>query len=133
VINKLGSDNMRIVIATLLIGVLSVASAQMTLADEQRVADIERVRAALNNLDASLDVMIKKREADCRRAIGYTPFCGCVMKELPIAWSFADYIAITTQTKEETGYAKLTPDTKAAYDKVGPIRDRCVAKINSKK
>ena len=63
----------------------------------------------------------------------YAPICGCVVEELPIAWSFSDYIAITTQTKEETGYAKLKPDMKAAYDKVGPIRDRCVAKINGKK
>lgn len=124
---------MKMVIAALLLFAFGIASAQMTLADEQRLADIERAQATLKNLDASLDVMIKKREADCRRAIGYAPFCGCVMEELPIAWSFSDYIAITTQTKEETGYAKLKPDMKAAYDKVGPVRDRCVAKINGKK
>ena len=72
---------MKMVIAALLLFEFGTASAQMTLADEQRLADIERAQATLKNLDASLDVMIKKREADCRRAIGYAPFCGCVMEE----------------------------------------------------
>ena len=124
---------MRMTIALMLICMSGAVSAQMTLKDEQRLADIERAQAAINNLDATLTLMLKKREADCRKAIGYAPFCGCVMEELPVAWSFSDYIAITTQSKEESGYANLKPDMKAAYDKVGPIRDRCVAKINGKK
>ena len=110
---------MKKVVVTLLISGLGIAMAQTTLQDEQRLADIERANAALKQLDVSLDVMIKKREADCRRAVGYAPFCNCVMEALPIAWSFSDYVAITTQTKEENGYSKMKKDTQSAYDKVG--------------
>ena len=49
---------MKMVIAALLLFAFGIASAQMTLADEQRLADIERAQATLKNLDASLDVMI---------------------------------------------------------------------------
>ena len=125
---------MKIVIACSLFICASIASAQTwTLKDEQRLADIERAQAVMNNLDATLDALVKKRESDCRRAIGYAPFCSCVLTALPVAWSFPDYISITTRSKEENNYAKLDVEMKKAYDMVAPIRDACVAKINGKK
>jgi hypothetical protein len=52
------------------------------------------------------------------------------MDALPIAWSFTDYISITTRTKEQNGYANLDGEYRSAYDKVAGIRDQCVAKLS---
>jgi hypothetical protein len=86
--------------------------------------------SALGQTDArspeQLDIFIRQREADCQKAIGHQPFCNCLMKGLPIAWSFSDYVAITTRSKEDNGYSKMKTETRLAYDKVGPIRNLCV-------
>lgn len=94
--------------------------------EEQFKRSLETIEAA----SVKLNNFIRRRERDCALAIGYAPFCDCLMKHLPIAWSFSDYIAITTKTKEENGYAALDAEVKQAYDAVGPIRDRCVKLIN---
>ena len=52
--------------------------------------------------------------------------CKCLSENLPYALSFSDYVAITTQTKEQNGYAKLDKQTKGVYDAVGPVREKCV-------
>ncbi len=52
--------------------------------------------------------------------------CKCLSENLPFALSFSDYVAITTQSKVQNGYAKLDKQLKAAYDRVGPVRDKCV-------
>ncbi|MDN8618924.1 hypothetical protein [Variovorax ginsengisoli] len=75
---------------------------------------------------ASHDQAIAVRESGCQRAFGAGVFCTCLMKSLPVAWSFPDYIFITTRSKEENGYADMPPDMKQAYDMVAPIRNRCV-------
>jgi len=72
------------------------------------------------------------READCAKAVGYPPFCNCILKDLPVAWTFNNYVEITTKTKVQNGYSQLSADDKVAYDKVAPIRDACVKKINAK-
>jgi hypothetical protein len=89
----------------------------------------EKPRRAIDVVDdaqAKLDIFIRQRETDCQKAIGHQPFCNCLMKGLPIAWSFSDYIAITTRSKEDNGYSKMKIETRLAYDKVGPIRNLCV-------
>jgi hypothetical protein len=45
---------------------------------------------------------------------------------MPVAFSFDEYVAITTKTKEQNGYASLPADTRKAYDVVPGVRDRCV-------
>ena len=104
-----------------------------TLEELNREEEFRRAAAAIDDLDAKFTVLIKQREADCEKAVGYRPFCGCLMKELPIAWTFADYVAITTRSKVDNGYAAMKKDLQQAYDKVGPIRNACVKAINSGK
>ena len=104
-----------------------------TLEELNREEEFRRAAAAIDDLDAKFTVLIKQREADCEKAVGYRPFCGCLMKELPIAWTFADYVAITTRSKVDNGYAAMKKDLQPEYDKVGPIRNACVNAINSGK
>jgi len=111
-----------------------VVFAQSTKPIEQlrREEDLRRAIEVIDEIDSRLNTLVKKREADCEMAIGYKPFCACILKELPVAWSFTDYIFITTRTKEENGYSKLDKEHKLAYEKVGGIRDMCVKTINAK-
>jgi hypothetical protein len=88
--------------------------------------------ATLNEFDAMFNRMTVKRKAECAMAFGHESFCTCLMTELPIAWTFIDYVAITTKTKEENGYSTMDGEMRAAYEKVAPIRNKCVAKINTK-
>ena len=98
----------------------------------QRGEELRRAMAAINEVDAKLDAIVKKREAECEMAVGYKPFCSCIMNELPVAWSFSDYVAITTKSKEENGYSKLNEEMRSAYEKVAPVRNYCVRAINAK-
>ncbi|WFC40545.1 hypothetical protein [Pseudoxanthomonas sp. SE1] len=98
----------------------------------ERLEQLERLEKAvevIDQVDAKLDSLIRVRRAECRRAFGYEPFCDCIMDALPVAWSFADYVAITTRSKEQNGYANLDAEYRSAYDKVPGIRDQCVAKL----
>lgn len=99
---------------------------------EQQIEQTQKAIDALDELGVQLNKVIHAREAECNKAIGYAPFCSCILKDLPVAWSFAQYVAITTKSKEENGYGKLSKEEKTAYDLVTRIRDRCVAKINAK-
>jgi hypothetical protein len=98
----------------------------------QKEEQYQKALDALNNLDSQLQILVRKREVDCQKAVGYQPFCGCILKDLPVAWTFNEYIAITTKSKAENGYENLDKDNKKAYDLVSPIRDKCVKEINRK-
>ena len=108
------------------------AEEEMSLKQIEQIENIEKVVQDIDKLDMSLNELIKQRETHCAKAIGYKPFCGCILKDLPVAWSFSDYIAITTKSKEENQYSKMSKEYQTAYDKVAPIRDMCVRAINKK-
>lgn len=119
----------------LLVTAFSVAAlAEDTRSLEQlkQQEQLEKALDTINQLDAQMKSMTRQREADCAKAIGYAPFCSCIKEALPVAWSFAEYVAITTRTKGENGYEKLDAEYRAAYDKVAPSRDKCVRLINKK-
>jgi hypothetical protein len=96
-------------------------------AELQKIQKLESAIKTLNDLDAGIDKQTKIRDLACMRAIGSMKYCGCIGKEMPWVFSFDDYVAITTKSKEINQYSKLDKETQAAYDKVRPIRDRCVA------
>jgi hypothetical protein len=94
---------------------------------------LNKTIATLSDLDAKIDRMTKKRDGDCTRAVGYPPLCECLSKNLPFIWSFSEYVAITTETKETNGYTKMDMQMREAYDKVAMVRDTCVRQINVKR
>lgn len=102
-----------------------------SLEELQKRQALEKAISTLNEMDVQLDRMIKGREAACQMSVGYPPFCTCILNDLPIAWTFSDYVAITTKSKEANGYSKLDLEMRQAYDKVSPIRDKCVRQINA--
>lgn len=124
---------MKVVLAAILVLVSLAVNAQegKGLQQIQEEESLQRAVDKLNELDASLKSMVNQRDTDCLKAVGYQPFCSCILKGLPVAWSFSDYVAITTQTKEKNGYSDMDADFRAAYDKVIPIRDKCVKAINA--
>ncbi|MEQ1531157.1 MAG: hypothetical protein ABL925_17715 [Methylococcales bacterium] len=96
----------------------------------QQLESLGKLKQTLDQFEASLDSFIDQREIDCAKAVGYKPFCACINKDLPVAWSFSDYVAIATKSKEENQYGKMDKDHQEAYEKVIPIRDKCVYEIN---
>ena len=113
---------------------LSSALAQegMTIQQIEQKEGREKVTELLSEANSLLTRMERQWKTDCAKAVGYELFCSCIIKDLPSAWSFSDYVAITTKTKEENQYNKLDEQLRKAYDKVIPIRDKCVSAINKK-
>lgn len=119
--------------ATVVLSVLafSVFAQQSKSLNQMRTEEaLQKAIDTLNELDAKVTAMTNQRRIDCMKAVGYEPFCACVLNELPVAWNFSDYVAITTRGKEENGYTKMSAELRSAYDKVEPIRDKCVNAIN---
>ena len=82
--------------------------------------------AAADRLLLEVDAQTRARKSACVKAFGHSALCGCLTENLPVLWSFDDYIAITTRTKEQNGYGAMAKDRKAAYDKFAAVRDQCV-------
>ena len=94
--------------------------------------ELENALDIIKKLEVEMDIATKNRALACTKAIGYEPFCSCIMKKLPVAWTFEQYIFITTKSKKENGYFKMPDDYKLAYDAVSKVRDECVTEINKK-
>ncbi len=88
-----------------LVGLLSISSALaqegMTLQQIEQKEKHEKMIELLNEAETILTRTDRQFKADCAKAVGYEPFCSCINKELPSAWSFSDYVAITTKSKDE--------------------------------
>jgi hypothetical protein len=110
-----------------LVCVSAAIAASQSIEQINQTEGLDKAQDALNQLRASIITISRTRAADCLKAFGNEGFCSCIGEKLPVAWSFSDYIAITTRTKEINGYDKMENDLKIAYDKVGPIRNACVA------
>jgi hypothetical protein len=122
----------------LIVGLILIASGNVYASKEksieqiQKEEDLNNALRVIKNMDDSLNTLMDVRRTDCQKAIGYGPFCSCVLESLPIAWTFSDYVAITTKTKDENNFNKMSKEYQDAYEKVIPIRDKCVIQINSK-
>lgn len=116
-----------VVVAFLL--VCSFGTSAQSLQQLEQLERLDKAMEVIDQMETQLNSMTRVRRVECQRAFGYEPFCDCIMDALPVAWSFADYIAITTRSKEQNGYASLDAEFRSAYDKVPGIRDQCVAKL----
>ena len=122
----------------LIVGLILIASGNVYASKEKSIEQIqqeENVNSALRaikNLDDSINTLMDDKRADCQKAIGYSPFCSCILESLPLGWTFSNYVAITTKTKDENGFKEMDKEHQEAYEKVIPIRDKCVIQINSK-
>lgn len=100
-----------------------------SLSELERIQRLEDAMRVLNQADAALNDMIAKRKMACTRAFGFTSFCTCLSENLPVAFSFDDYVAIATKSKEENGYPRQPVDVRKAYDLVPGVRDKCVGAL----
>ena len=118
---------------------LVVLFTQVTLASAQSKpqTEIERLRQqqaieealeSLNRLEVLTDSISKTKHLKCMMAVGSQPFCDCLRDQLPVGASFENYISITTQSKDELGYAKLDQEWKGVVDTTLKVRESCVAK-----
>lgn len=123
----------RLLVAAVFSALAGSAAAQdksgASLNDLKRIQRLDDAMRTLNKVDAALDDMIAKRKMACIRAFGSTSFCSCLSENLPVAFTFDEYVAITTKSKEENGYSRLGADIRKAYDLVPPVRDRCVGAL----
>ena len=96
---------------------------------EQELQKVQKLENAIKTIDAfeaQIDKHTKTRELTCMKVIGSTRLCGCLGKALPWVFSFEDYVAITSKSKDLNNFSKLDQETQKAYEMVGPIRDKCV-------
>lgn len=116
---------MKLALAALSLLLGSSASAQ-SLEELKRVDQLNDTLELLDEAEAIINTASRVHQSDCMKAVGNLAFCGCISDKLAVTWSFADYVAITTRSREENGYANLDPGMRAAYDNVPVARDACV-------
>lgn len=120
---------MRNVLIAALLMISSPTWAQQTPPSIQQLKTLELLEDFTDKIDTLMDAtdaMTRERRSECLQAFGHEQFCGCLTETLPVAWNFAQYVSITTGTKEENGYAGLDEELKGAYDMVAPAREHCV-------
>ena len=83
---------------------------------------IESLETMLHQVETN----VRKNTAACIKAFGHNGFCKCINDNLPLDFSFDNYIAITTKTKEQNQYENLEDDIKEAYNNTIKVRDQCV-------
>ena len=102
-------------------------------AQAQTLAQIEQTEATQKAAATTLaERMAVPSKLQCLKVFGDQPFCDCVQKDLPAPLTFAEYQVILTKSKSENQYGKMTKELQAAYDKVAPLREKCVAQAHKK-
>lgn len=62
----------------------------------------------------------------CLRATGAAALCECLVERRPYSLRFEHYVRITSRTKSELGYDKLSDAGRHLVDEVYALRDACV-------
>ena len=96
-----------------------------------QLAHANKALDLINQMQGMLDEQAHETEFSCLKAFGNQVFCKCVSANLPMSFTFSDYVSIVTQSKEQNGYAQLTSDVQKAYDAVPAVREKCVANVAS--
>lgn len=96
------------------------------LSDLEKLEQLDKAFAATRNLEAQVSEQSRQSKLACMKAFGHTVMCQCLTDNLPFVFSFRDYVAITTMSKEQNGYSQLDERTQKAYDRVPAVRDKCV-------
>ena len=115
-------------VLTTLLAASPCATAQ-SLNDLEQKESLEHTMDLLNQAEQILNSASRQRRLDCAKAVGDVPLCSCINDKLAVAWSFADYVAILTRSKEENGYAAMDAKLRPGYDNVAAVRDACVATL----
>ena len=84
------------------------------------------IKESLETMLYQVETNVRKNTAACIKAFGHDRFCKCIIDNLPLEFSFDNYIAITTKTKEQNRYENLEDDIKDAYNNTIKVRDQCV-------
>jgi hypothetical protein len=113
----------------LLMALLALAfpASGQSLEELETKESFDHIGELLDRAELALNTASRIRQLDCVKATGSAALCKCLNSRLPVRWSFAEYVAIVTRTKEENGYAHLDPKIRPAYDIVSVVRDECVA------
>ena len=62
----------------------------------------------------------------CLRATGASELCDCLVEKRPYSLRFEQYVRITSRTRSELGYERLSADARDLVDKVHKVREDCV-------
>ncbi|MBB5358056.1 hypothetical protein HDE76_001262 [Rhodanobacter sp. ANJX3] len=108
----------------------SSTSRAQSLDQVDQLAHAHKALDLLNQLQAISDEQAHATEFSCLKAFGNEAFCKCLSSNLPMRISFADYISIVTQSKEQNGYDELSDDVRKAYDMVPAVREQCVSRVS---
>src|SRR4051812_48999525 len=96
-----------VLLALIAVGGTDAQTLQQLEQAESRDLKIQRLQDSikvLDDMDAMLDRQTRAFNLACMKAVGAKTFCGCLASNRPVAFSFADYVAITTRTREENKY-----------------------------
>jgi hypothetical protein len=114
----------------LFLAVIPSAHSQ-SLEQQDLLSHAQKALDLLNQMQAISDEQAHATKYSCLKAFGNETFCGCISENLPMVFSFSDYITIVTKSKVENGYAQLNADSRKAYDTVPAVREKCVGLARS--
>lgn len=119
---------MKLAVVVLTVALLAPSAGALSLEELNEVDRLSEPLELLDQAEAIINSTSRAHQSDCMKAVGNLAFCGCISDKISVAWSFADYVAITTRSRDENGYENLDPSMRVAYDNVPAVRDGCVTK-----
>ena len=119
--------------AAISLAATAVVHAQSNFEAEQQLAQGRRILDQINQLDIALTSQMNAYNDQCVMSIGNKTLCRCLAHTTPMSIDFRGYIAITSQTRAELGYDRLSDDDKKTYQAVVSARDQCVTTRSAKK
>jgi hypothetical protein len=133
-----GVDMMRIfsIILTILLIFFSSSFAEENSGTTQKALTLEEIgqkearENVSNNLQKLANHLLQSAETkynNCLKAFGDEEFCRCIKNKTPSGITFAEYIEIIINTKEDLGYSQSDNATKVMIDNTIKARETCVS------
>jgi hypothetical protein len=97
----------------------------LSIDEQEKVLGMEQVSTIINEIEGLLNKSASELRGKCMLSFGNKIFCECLANKSPVI-SFDEYVAMTSKTKEELNYDKLSLDDQKFVDAVRKGRDNCV-------
>lgn len=104
----------------------------LPLESQETISRAQTAIEELKKLEALADGATREKKDQCLRSFGDESFCDCISAKTAIILSFAGYVAVTSQYKDELKYETMSDTDKKIVDAARNARDECVSNRQSK-